>query len=168
MGRKTSGITFSRKNPVFSAACFTELVFKQASGNFQTETGSQSTHSPIAIKTSIYRAYKQTPQVPVPKWVKQYIFCWLHWHLCLQNENGSTLLSKYIPLYGCDMHLNTRQAFLVGTGRWTVFGWLHTPHTACPLGMASPDTDRWTLGRALLQEVKILSGIHSVKHDLLQ
>lgn len=51
MGRKTSGITFSRKNPVFSAACFTELEFKQTSGNFQTETGSQSTYSPTAIKT---------------------------------------------------------------------------------------------------------------------
>lgn len=74
MGRKTSGITFSRKNPVFSAACFTELEFKQASGNFQTETGSQSTQSPIAIKTTIYRAYKQTLQVPMLRWVKQYIF----------------------------------------------------------------------------------------------
>lgn len=151
MGRKTSGITFSRKNPVFSAAYFTELEFKQASGNFQTETGSQSKYSPIAIKTTIYGAYKQTLQVPMLRWVKQYIFCWLHWHLCLQNENGSTLLSKYIPLFVCDMYLNTRQAFLVGTGRWTVSGWLHSPHTACPLDTASPDRDHWTLGRALLQ-----------------
>lgn len=148
---KTSGITFSKKNPDFSAACFTELVFKQASGNFQTETESQSTCSPIAIKISIYRAYKQTHQVPVLRWVKQYIFCWLHWHLCLQNEDGSTLLSKYIPLYGCDMHLNTRQAFQVGTGRWMASGWLRTPHTACPLDMASPDRDRWNLGTVLLQ-----------------
>lgn len=69
MGKKTSGITFSRKNPVFSAACFTELVFKQASGNFQTETGSLFTYSPLAIKSSIYRAYKHTPHVPVLRWV---------------------------------------------------------------------------------------------------